>query len=492
MSSLRALPRLDRPDDARAVLDLLRSAGYTVPAVCARVGRESIYDAWGRAIPVDAPLDDALDALIWLFLDSRHIPVQVAQSLLGSSLWQSLSQLDLVRPVDADACGATVLMVPTESLVVASDLPGFDHDPLPDDAVYPAITKNTRAFVASLPRTPCGRFLEVCAGSGIAALLAAPHATHAWAADLTERSTHFARFNAQLNGFDNFTAVAGDLYGPVAGSTFDRIAAHPPYVPTADISVIYRDGGEDGESITRRVIGELPPYLAPGGVCYCTCVATDRVGAPLETRVREWLGPTGNELDVIMVVMRSSVPEERMSELVSEGLVNPAEAERRVAPLTAMGIERQVYVSMAFRRHEGGRRAITSRRPLGKRVSPGMLGRLVRWESELADRNQLPAVMGMRLKVTPDTTRQTMERLVGGAWEPAARHLTRERPFMVRAEYDPAVSALLSRVDTTGQRTVREHWESMRQDGVLPANVDEWTFAAVVRSLAASGIVDNT
>jgi len=51
----------------------------------------------------------------------------------------------------------------------------------------------------------------VCAGSGIAALIAAPNATHAWAADLTERSTHFARFNAQLNGFDNFTnGVASD------------------------------------------------------------------------------------------------------------------------------------------------------------------------------------------------------------------------------------------------------------------------------------------
>jgi hypothetical protein len=157
-----------------------------------------------------------------------------------------------------------------------------------------------------------------------------------------------------------------------------------------------------------------------------------------------------------------------------------------------MGIERQVYVSMAFRRHEGDRRPITSRRPLGKRVSPGMLGRIVRWESELADRSQLPAVMSMRLKVTPDTTRQTVERLVDGAWAPAARHLTRERPFMVRAEYDPAVSALLSRVDAAGQQTVREHWESMRQDGVLPASVDEWAFSTVVRSLAASGILDKS
>jgi SAM-dependent methyltransferase len=492
MTSLRALPRLERPDDTRAVRDALLTAGYTASHVCARVGRESIYEAWGRAIPDDAPLDDALDALIWLFLDSRPVPAGVAQSRLGPALWQALTRLDLIRPWEGDTCRATVLMYPTESLLVASDLPGFTYDPMPDDAVYPAITKNTKAFLASLPRTPCGRFLELCAGSGIAALVAAPNAAHAWAADLTERSTHFAKFNAQLNGFENFTAVAGDLYDPVAGSTFDRIAAHPPYVPTADSSLIYRDGGEDGESITRRVISELPPYLAPGGVCYCTCVATDRGGAPLESRIRGWLGPAGDALDVIMVVMRSSAPEERISELVSEGFIDPADAERRVAPLMAMGIERQVYVSMAFRRHEGGRRAITSRRVLGKRVSPGMLGRLVRWDSELADRSQLPTVMTMHLKVTPDTTRQTVERLAGGAWEPTARHLTRERPFMVRAEYDPAVSALLSRVDAAGQCTVREHWVSMRQAGVLPANVDEWTFAAVVRSLAASGIVDNT
>lgn len=491
MIALRGLPRLDRPDDTRTVHDALLAAGYTVPAVCARVGRDSIYEAWGRAIPDDAPLDDALDALIWLFLDSRRIPTAIAKSRLGPSLWEALCRLDLVRSVDADACGARALLVPSESLLIASDLPGFEFDPMPDDAVYPAITKNTRAFVASLPRTPCGRFLEVCAGSGIAALLAAPNAGHAWSADLTERATQYARFNAQLNGFDNFSAVAGDLYGPVAGSTFDRIAAHPPYVPTADISMIYRDGGADGEQITRRVIKELPPYLAAGGVCYCTCVATDRAGAPLEARIREWLGPAGNALDVMVAVMRSSVPEERIGELVSEGLVDQAEAERKVAPLMAMGIERQVYVSMAFRRYEGDRRPITSRRPLGKRVSPGMLGRMVRWESELADRSQLPAVMAMRLKLTPDTTRQTMERLVNGAWEPATRHLTRERPFMVRAEYDPAVSALLSRVDTAGGHTVREHWESMRQDGVLPATVDESTFVTVVRSLAASGIVDN-
>ena len=309
MTSLRALPRLERPDDTRAVHDALLAAGYTVPT-CARAWvARAFYEAWGRDIPDDAPLDDALDALIWLF--SRLLGAsrpQMAKSRLGSSLWDALCAARSRRAPGRcrRRCAARpALLVPTESRLVASGLPGYEYDPMPDDAVYPAITKNTRAFLASLPRTSCGRFLEVCAGSGIAALLAAPHAQHVWSADLTERATHFAEFNAQLNGFDNFSAVAGDLYTPVAGSTFDRIAAHPPYVPTADISVIYRDGGADGEQITRRVIKELPPYLAPGGVCYCTCVATDRAGAPLEARIREWLGPAGNALDVMMVVMRA-------------------------------------------------------------------------------------------------------------------------------------------------------------------------------------------
>src|SRR5690606_36116914 len=131
----------------------------------------------------------------------------------------------------------TVRLYPTEGLYIISDLdpeaPGAaELDELePLVHVFSAITSLTGSYMKQLPDTPCERFLELCGGTGIAALVVARFAGHAWTADITARSTAFAAFNAQLNGLSNVSAVQGDLYEPVRGMTFDRIVAHPPYVP---------------------------------------------------------------------------------------------------------------------------------------------------------------------------------------------------------------------------------------------------------------------
>lgn len=83
-----------------------------------------------------------------------------------------------------------------------------------------------------IPASPCERFLELCCGTGIAALLAARNgAKHAYAFDIAARSVPFAEFNRRLNGLESVTIREGDLYSPSAGERFDRIVAHPPYVP---------------------------------------------------------------------------------------------------------------------------------------------------------------------------------------------------------------------------------------------------------------------
>ena len=71
--------------------------------------------------------------------------------------------------------------------------------------------------------------------------------------------------------------LCGDLYGPVAGKTFDAVVSNPPYIPAKDIPLLQRDvkdyephlaldGGPDGLSIYRRLTTELnilaqPPAL---------------------------------------------------------------------------------------------------------------------------------------------------------------------------------------------------------------------------------------
>ena len=74
---------------------------------------------------------------------------------------------------------------------------------MPDDIVYPAITRNTNTFMRMLPVSPCEMFLEMCAGNGVAAIAMAARARHAWSLDLTPRATSVAPFNARLNGLAN-------------------------------------------------------------------------------------------------------------------------------------------------------------------------------------------------------------------------------------------------------------------------------------------------
>src|SRR5262249_30026279 len=149
-------------------------------------------------------------------------------------------------PGQPDLYYGTVFLYPVASLYIASDRGmAIDKSDITSEreVVYPAITTNTRRFLDSLPETPCEDLLDLCSGSGIAAFVGAVHyARQAWSCDLAERSVRFAEFNRRLNGIENVTCLQGDLYRPVVDLTFDRIVAHPPYVPSEGQEVLFRDG----------------------------------------------------------------------------------------------------------------------------------------------------------------------------------------------------------------------------------------------------------
>jgi SAM-dependent methyltransferase len=487
-------PPAPSAEQCSALRTLVADAGFTAPAVCNRVGIASIYDfislREGRCGAV--PIADALDVLIRLFMDVELVDGELVRRHLGVAGAGLLEDVGLLRTHTGDPARvhAGFLLYPTEGLWIASDLnvspDGPAHTVLTEDAVYPAITKNTRHFLASLPSTPCEDFLELCGGTGIAALLAARYAARTWSVDITERATRFARFNAALNGVPNITAARGDLYDAVPGRTFDRIVAHPPYMPALEQKYIFRDGGEDGEQITRRIVAGLPERLRPGGRLYCTCMLTDRREANAEHRIRAMLGDRAAEFDVLLVTERLFPPTDYYFRLALTGRAELGEVVRRHEVFQRLEVERLVYGSFVIQRPAACRPTFTARRQAGPNTTTADVEWLLGWEAESAARaGQQPD--DLRPVVSPACRMRLGHVFDAGGWTVEDCQLTTSAPFALEARCPPWTAVLLERCD--GKTGVEALHGELRRSGVLPAALGLGEFSRLVRSLVSGGFL---
>jgi SAM-dependent methyltransferase len=493
---LQPFLQVPSPELLADLREFLLRCDFTVSGVCRRVGIDSIYDfrsiREGRTVGTN--LGDQLDILIRLFMDVQLLEYDRVQRLLPADGVSALESLELLRRYSGDArlCHASVLLYPTESLWMVSDLnvsPGGAADSiLLEDSVYPAITRNTRHFLSTLPEAPCERFLELCAGTGIAALVASRYAGQVWAADITERSTRFARFNAALNGTANCTAVQGDLYEPLEGEHFDRIVAHPPYMPALEQKYIFRDGGEDGEQITRRIIGGLAEHLSPGGRFYCTCMLTDRKEARAETRIRQMLGGAQGEFDIALVTLQSYRPTDYYLNLALEGRATLEEVARRHEIFARLEVDHLVYCSMVIQRRAEPREVFTARRQVGSGMGLSEMDWLLRLEVALAQPDMLPQLVEARPLVSSRTRLHLAHAIENGDWVANECTVSTAWPFAVEARCPPWTATLISRCD--GQRTSRDHLRFLQANGTLPAEATEGEFVKLVRALVQGGFLE--
>lgn len=147
-------------------------------------------------------------------------------------------------------------------------------------------------LAAATPRAHVDRVLDLGAGSGVQALLAAPHAGAVVATDRNSRAVAFTRLAGALNGV-SLEARAGDLLEPVAGEAFDLVVSNPPFVISPGRRYTYRDAGFDGDEVCRRLVQEIPPVLAPGGHAVLLVNWLHLAGQDGDDRVRSWFDGTG-------------------------------------------------------------------------------------------------------------------------------------------------------------------------------------------------------
>lgn len=302
-------PQLSSPIDPDGLVRLadpmhaaFDRAGFTATGILEALG-EHVHAALGRAEP--APVRrrcrnlGELGVLIRLFLVSDDVPVDdvrralrpldvgdaVATGILEVRDRTVRSLLD-IRPLDLGVGNRWVvsdLDGSTRDVQIGSDhVLGVGHASL-------SLVRGTPTRVVGAPPS----VLDLGTGCGIQALHAEPYAHSITATDVSDRAIALTRMTAALNHLE-FETACGSWFEPVAGRTFDRIVANPPFVVgSGAVAHSYRDSGLDLDGASRLVIGTAPEHLAPGGVASLLASWVHVDGEDWRARVASWLPDHG-------------------------------------------------------------------------------------------------------------------------------------------------------------------------------------------------------
>jgi methylase of polypeptide subunit release factors len=156
-------------------------------------------------------------------------------------------------------------------------------------------------------REPVRRALDLGTGCGVQALHLSRHAGEIVGTDLNRRALEFARLTAALSIPDEHERIdlrAGNLFEPVAGEKFDLIVSNPPFVISPESAqgagrFVYRDSSLPGDELCRRLIEQVPAYLAEDGWCQILANWLHVDGVDWRERIAPWVRGTGCDAWVV-------------------------------------------------------------------------------------------------------------------------------------------------------------------------------------------------
>ena len=483
------------PVDFSLVRGFFRAAGYDDQTVCRVLGLENMSDV-GRVRWDEVKADACSAALRWcleVFLHCVPADAQESRKVCGAEVFDAFKSLGLLRSARNDPAKVLcpVWLYPVDGFLIASDRrddpDGGTYEPI-EDVVFPAIYAGTLWFLRLLPEARNGEALDHCGGTGIGAMHFLRTARTAATADLTERAAFFADFNARLNDVA-ITSLCGDLYAPVAGRQFDVISAHPPFVPASGQNMVYRDGGDTGEEVTRRIIEGVPAHLRPGGTCVVLCVARDTKEQTFEQRARDWLGADAGGFDVVFGLEKVLTVEGVVESMRKRGAeIDEEKARQLKVRLESLGTRQFVYGALVIRRTAEAAVQDPLRIHMTPEASAADFDHLLAWRRHcwqpglgewLANSRPRPAA---RLELT---ARHIVRE---GELTPVEFVFSIENGFRAALRPDAWVVPLIARL--VGTKSVAEVFEDAKKTGDLPEGFELKDFADLVRGMIERGFLE--
>ncbi|MDR1768561.1 MAG: methyltransferase [Propionibacteriaceae bacterium] len=326
------------PDSAELAARLredLLLASFTFGQVAERLGESALAglsrnssfaaaDALGRS-------DDLQAEAIRLFALGQGIPVGSPLPRAMQS-WSALAQAGLVAKADGRwHCPIDVKPYAWGGREgwVCSDHVALDVPPgAPGEDFVLGVSPASTTLAQLTVRRPVGRALDLGTGCGVQCLHLSDHAAHTVATDVNARALRLAALTLELSGVDA-ELRQGSLYEPTP-EEFDLIVANPPFVmaPPESSRLVYREAGEPGDHLMRRVVREGAARLAPEGTLQVLGNWAVVAGQPWEERLAGWLDQLGCDA---LVLRRESLDVYEYIEvwLADEGLVGTAQYGRK-------------------------------------------------------------------------------------------------------------------------------------------------------------------
>ncbi len=483
------------------VREYLERLEYTEPIAADRIGFRRLdqigmyelcdQDRRARNLSVRDPLN----VVVKLFLCGQAVAIEEYRELTPELVRAAFEALGLVEQ-NGDSVVSPVLLYPSFGLHLVSDRymnPDGSNVETGSDFVYLVLQRSGSDFMDALPRTRCEGFLDMGTGCGVAALWAAKNgAAHAWGVDLGARAVHYAEFNRRLNGIANVTILQGDMYQPVHGMEFDRIVMHPPYaIGSVSSKYLYADGGEDGEDLTRRMLAGATEHLKPGGLAGCMTTGTDRIGAPLEQRMRQWLGERHAEFDCAVLVREPIETDQYAIATIAATKGHLREMKDWRERFARLRVERLTYGDLWVQRHRyPGQAAFTLRRTRSAETTSAAVDWMLAWESAAAQAKRNALLLESRARANSRAELRVRHKMADGKLDPVEYSLYTLAPFDTVMTCKPWVAFLFSRCN--GTRTGAELLAELSKNLPAGLNAEQFPehFLDGLSAMISGGFVD--
>lgn len=246
-----------------------------------------------------------LEDLIRLFLLRHSLQKERMIEILGDYCFQALCNLGIVIS-RGKLFASRVDIYCVNEFFIATDhrYMIYEEDDIQENPVM-YIGMDSLGLVHTVPKYLSPNTLDLCTGSGIQAITASCYSNKVVGIDINPRAIRFARFNAQLNGVSNIKFIEGSLYIPINNEKFDTILANPPFVPSPDHNLDFRDGGNNGEKILEVIIRNADLHLKDAGSLF---IVTDLVNVhQYEEKLSRWWGATKADQLILTTADRNDV-----------------------------------------------------------------------------------------------------------------------------------------------------------------------------------------